>query len=52
MLLPASDGGDGFVGIGGPGKGLWRLVGLGEEAMDGGLQIDDRSEDAALEASL
>ena len=28
------------------------MVGLGEEAVDGGLQIDDGSEDAALEAAL
>jgi hypothetical protein len=28
------------------------MVGLGEEAVDGGLQVDDGLEDAALEPSL
>ena len=39
--MPALDGGDDFVGIGGPDEGLWAVVGLGEEAVDGGLEIDD-----------
>jgi hypothetical protein len=31
-----------IVWIGGPGEGLpWGLVGLGEEAVDGGLKVDD-----------
>ena len=50
--MPAFDGGDDFVGIGGPGEGLWLLVGLVKEAADGGLQIDDGSEHAAPEAPL
>jgi hypothetical protein len=37
-------------GIGGPGEGLRIFIGLGEEAIDGGLEIDDALEDAALEA--
>jgi len=37
-LVPALDGGDDFVGIGGPGEGLWLLVVLGEETVDGGLE--------------
>lgn len=37
--MPALDGGDDFVGIGGPGEGLWLLVVLGEEAVDGGLEV-------------
>ena len=48
--MPAFDGGDDFVGIGGPDKGLWLFVGSAQEAVDGGLEIDDRAEDAALEA--
>ena len=48
--MPAFDGGDDCVGIGGPGEGLWLLVGSAQEADDGGLEIDDRAEDAALEA--
>jgi len=47
--VPALDGGDAFVGIGGPGEGLGLLVVLGEEAVDGGLEIDDGSEDTILE---
>jgi len=38
------------VGIGGPGEGLWVLVGLGEEPVNGRLEVDDALEDAALEA--
>jgi hypothetical protein len=36
-MVPAFDGGDDFVWIGRPNKRLWRLVGLGEEAVDGDL---------------
>ncbi len=39
--MPAFDGGDDFVGIGGPDEGLWLLVGLVKEAADGGPQIAD-----------
>lgn len=45
-LVPASDGGDDFIGIGGPDEGLWAFVVLGKEAVDGGLKIDERVEDA------
>src|SRR5208283_3344956 len=45
-------GGDDFVWVGGPGEGFGRLVVLGEEAVDCGLEIDDTPEDAALEAAL
>lgn len=48
--MPASDSSDDFVGIGGPSEGLWLLIVLDEEAIDGGLEVDDRVEDAALEA--
>jgi hypothetical protein len=51
-LVPASDGSDDFVGIGGPGEGLRLLVVLGEKAIDGGLEVDDGVEDAAFQAPL
>ena len=50
--MPASDGGDDFIRIGGPDEGLWALVVLGKEAVDGGLKVDERVEDAAFEAAL
>jgi len=50
-LVPASSGGDDFVGIGGPDEGLWLSVMIGDEAVDGGLEVDDGAEDAALEAT-
>ena len=50
--MPASDGSDDFVGIGGPGEGLRLLVVLGEKAIDGGLEVDDGVEDAAFQAPL
>ena len=50
--MPALDGGDDLVGIGGPGEGLWLLVVLGEETVDGSLEIDDGVEDAAFQAAL
>ena len=39
--MPTIGGGDDFVWIGGPGEGLWLLVVVGDEAIDGGLEIDD-----------
>jgi hypothetical protein len=51
-LVPAFDGSDDFVGIGGPGEGLGFLVMLGKEAVDGGLEVDERMKDSALEATL
>src|SRR5258707_14157132 len=50
--MPTIGGGDDFVWIGGPDEGLWLLVEVGDEAIDGGLEIDDAFEDAALEAPL
>ena len=50
-MPPAIDGGDDFVGIGRPDEGLWLVVGLGEEAVDGGLEVDDRVKDTALQAA-
>ena len=48
-MVPTLDGGDDFVGIGGPGEGRWVGVVLGDEAVDSGLQIDEGVEDPALE---
>ena len=50
-MPPAIDGSDDFVGIGGPDKGLWFIVCLGKEAIDGGLEFDDGAEHTALEAA-
>ena len=50
--MPTIGGGDDFVWIGGPDEGLWLLVVVGDEAIDGGLEVDDAFEDAALEAPL
>ena len=50
--MPTIGGGDDFVWIGGPDEGLWLLVVVGDEAIDGGLETDDAFEDAALEAPL
>jgi hypothetical protein len=51
-LAPTFDGGDDFVWIGGPGKGLRSLVVLFEEAIDGSLEVDDGSENASLQSPL
>ena len=50
--MPALDGSDDLVGIGGPSEGFGLEVVLGEVAVDGGLKGDDGMKDAALEASL
>src|SRR5512135_1193862 len=50
--MPAPDGGDDFVWICGPVEGPWVVIGLVEEAVDAGLEVDDRAEDAALEAAF
>jgi hypothetical protein len=46
------DGGDDLIWIGGPSEGPWIVVGLGEKAVDGGLEVDDRLEHAAFEPSF
>ena len=51
-MVPALDGGDDFVGIGGPCEGLWLVVVLGEETVDGSLEVDDGVEDATFQAAL
>lgn len=44
-------GGNDGSGIRSPDEGLWRLIVLGDEAFDGGLEVDDGSEHAVPEAS-
>ena len=50
-MVPAPEGGDDFIRIGGPDDVFWALFVLGEEAVDGGLKIDERVEYASFEAS-
>jgi hypothetical protein len=40
-LLPSGDSGENAVGIGGPDEWLGIMVGFLDEAVDGGLEIDD-----------
>lgn len=49
--MPAFDGGDDPVWIGGPCEGLGVFVLLGDETVDGDLEVDERMERAALQAS-
>ena len=46
-LMPSSDGGDDFIGVGYPSEGFGAGVVIVEEAVDGRLKVDDRLEDAA-----
>ena len=50
-LPPMIDGSDDFAGIGGPNEGLGFIVGLGEETVDGSLEVGDGSEDTTLQAA-
>ena len=50
--MPASDGADNFVRISGPSEGLRLGIVFDDEAIDGGLQVDDRDEDTALQSPL
>ena len=50
-LVPAPNGGDNLVGIGLPGEWPRLLIVLGDEAVDGGLQVDDGVEGAVLQAT-
>jgi hypothetical protein len=47
-LVPSSDSSDDFVGIGGPSEGFGIKVGLGDEAVNSSLEIDNASKDTAL----
>ena len=48
-MSPAVDGGEDGVGGFGPHERLGVVVGFFDEAIDCGLQLDDRCEDAAFE---
>ena len=48
--MPAPDGGDDFVGISSPDERAWLLIMLVDEAVDGGLKVDDGVEDAVFQA--
>jgi hypothetical protein len=50
--MPSSDGGDDFVGFGDQLERLRAGVVIFEKAVDGGLEVCDGSEHAALETSL
>jgi hypothetical protein len=48
-LVPSSDSSDDLFWIGGPDERLWIVVGFGDEAIDGDLQVGEGSEDTAFE---
>ena len=50
--MPTPDGGDDLVRVLGPVEGTRVGIGVGEEAVDSGLERDEGMEDAALEAPL
>src|SRR4029079_19419056 len=50
-MLPSLDGGENSVWIGGPDEGFGVGIGFLDEAVDGCLKVDNRPEDAALEAA-
>jgi len=49
-LEPSGSCGDDFVGIGFPNEGLGLGIVLGDQAVDGGLQVDDAMEHAMLQS--
>jgi hypothetical protein len=51
-VVLTSDSSDDLVGIGGPDEGLGIVIGLGEVAADGGLEVDQRSEHTAFQPSF
>ena len=51
-MAPSFDSSDDFIRAGGPGKRFGIFVGFGDEAIDGGLEIDESVEDAAFERRL
>ena len=50
--MPTPDGGDDFVWVCSPGEGFWIVVGLCDEAVDGGLEFNNASEDTSLQSLL
>jgi hypothetical protein len=51
-MVAACNGGDDVARIGGPDEGLWLLVMIDGEAVDGGLEIDDALETPRLRRRL
>ena len=45
-MVPTFYGGDDFVWIGSPGEGFGVFVGFCDEAVDGGLEVDEGVEEA------
>lgn len=50
-MVPSLDGGDDAAGVGGPDEGFGIIVGLVDKAVDGGLEVGDGAEHAALESA-
>ncbi len=48
-MFPTVDLSDDFIRVCSPDEGFWVLIVLGEEPVDGGLEIDDRMEDALFQ---
>lgn len=51
-LVPSFDGGDNFVWVCGPCEAFRLVVVLGEEAIDGSLEVNDGVEDTAFQATF
>ena len=50
-MVPSFDGGDNLVRVSGPGEWFWVFVGFDDEAIDCGLEIYERVEDAPFKPS-
>ena len=50
-MVPSVDGADDFIRVGGPDEGFGIIVGLVDEAVDGGLEVGDGAEHATLETA-
>ena len=48
-MLPTIDSGDDAVGVGGPAEWFWIVVGLGEEPVDGNVQVVHRTKHTTLQ---
>ncbi len=48
-MFPTVDLSDDLIRVCGPDEGFWVLIVLGEEPVDGGLEIDDRMEDTPFQ---
>ena len=50
-MVPSSDGGDYPVWVCGPCEGVGVGIGVGNKAVDGGLEVDDGAQDPAFQSS-